>query len=106
MCLKRCLCKFSYIFLDWQISRVNFIMSGNDGQNLFDLSKNAINQLEKPELVKRILELKGRVTVDLDIRDSCDEIKNLPETVSRLLDKHEQLNSGLLICQKVKSCQT
>ena len=81
-------------------------MSGNDGQNLFDLSKNAINQLEKPELVKRILELKGRVTVDLDIRDSCDEIKNLPETVSRLLDKHEQLNSGLLICQKVKSCQT
>ena len=36
-------------------------MSGNGDQNLFDPSKNAINQLKKPELVKKILELKDRV---------------------------------------------
>ena len=28
-------------------------MSGNGNQNLFDLSENAINQLKKPELVKK-----------------------------------------------------
>ena len=76
-------------------------MSGNSDQNLFDRSKNVINQLKKPELVKKILELKGRVTVDADICGLCDQIKNLTETVSRLLDKHEQLNSQILICKNV-----
>ena len=28
-------------------------MSGNGDENLFDLSENAINQLKKPELVKK-----------------------------------------------------
>ena len=79
---------------------MNFI-SGNGDQNLFDLSGNAINQLKKPKLVKKILELKGRVTVDADIRGLCNQIKNLAETVSRLLDKHEQLNKQILICKSV-----
>ena len=35
-------------------------MRGNGDQNLFDLSENVINQLKKPELVKKILELKSR----------------------------------------------
>ena len=29
-------------------------MSGNGDQNFLDLSENAINQLKKPELVKKI----------------------------------------------------
>ena len=45
--------------------------------------------------------LKDRVTVDADIRGFCDQIKNLTETVSRLLDKYEQLNSELLVCKNV-----
>ena len=53
---------------------MNFI-SGNGDQNLFDLSGNAINQLKKPKLVKKILELKGRVTVDADIRGLCNQSK-------------------------------
>ena len=76
-------------------------MSGNGHQNLFDLSENFINQLTKPELVNKILELKGRVTADADIHGLCDQIKNLTETVSRLLDKHERLNSQILICKNV-----
>ena len=43
-------------------------MNGNGDQNLFDLSENAMNQLKKRELVKKILELKGRVTVHADSR--------------------------------------
>ena len=41
------------------------------------------------------------MTVDGDIRGSCDEIKNLSETVTRLSDKYKQLNSELLLCKKV-----
>ena len=41
------------------------------------------------------------MTVDADIRGLCDQIKNLTETVSWLLDKHEQLNSQILICKNV-----
>ena len=41
------------------------------------------------------------MTVDADILDLCDKVKNLTETVSRLLDKHEQLNSELLVCKKL-----
>ena len=35
-------------------------MSGNGDQNLFDLSENAINQLKKPELVKKYIGIKGQ----------------------------------------------
>ena len=48
------------------------------------------------------MELIGRVTVDTDICGLCHQIKNLTETVSRLFNKHEQLNSELLICKNAK----
>ena len=41
------------------------------------------------------------MAVDADIRSLCSQIKNLSETVSWLLDKHEQLNTELLVCKKV-----
>ena len=41
------------------------------------------------------------MTVDADSRGLCDQIKNLTETVSRLLDKHEQLNIQIFICKNV-----
>ena len=76
-------------------------MSGDGDQNLFDLSENTISQLKKAELVKKILKLKGRVTPDTDSCGLCNQIKYLTEAVSRLLDKHEQLNSELLVCKNV-----
>ena len=42
------------------------------------------------------------MTVDADICGFCDQIKNFTETVSRLFDKHEQLNSEILIRKNVK----
>ena len=55
-------------------------MGGSGNQNLLDFSENAINQLKKLELVKKILELKGRVTIDTYICGLCNQIKNLTET--------------------------
>ena len=44
-------------------------MSGNDNQNLIDLSESAINLLKKPpKLVRKIVEPKSRVIVDTKIR--------------------------------------
>ena len=76
-------------------------MSGNGDQNLFDLSENAINQLKKLELAKKYWQVKGSVTVDADFCSLYNQSKNLTETVSRLLDKHEQLNSELLVCKNI-----
>ena len=37
------------------------------------------------------------MTVDANICGLCDQIKNLTETVSQVLDTHEQLNTELVI---------
>ena len=55
----------------------------------------------KTYLIKKIVELKSRIIVDTDIRGLCDQIKNLTETVSRLLGKNDQLNSELVVCKNV-----
>ena len=34
-----------------------------DGPNLFDVTESAINALKKPEIVKKIMELKDKVVV-------------------------------------------
>ena len=47
------------------------------------------------------MELKSRIIVDTDIRGLCDQIKDLAETVSRLLGKNDQLNSELVVCKNV-----
>ena len=39
-----------------------------DGINLFEMTKSAINALKKPEIVKRIIELKDKVVVGEEIK--------------------------------------
>ena len=48
-----------------------------DGPNLFDMTESAINALKKPEIVKRIIELKDKVVVGEEIRSLCTHIKEL-----------------------------
>ena len=60
-------------------------MSGNDDQNLFDLPENVINYLQKSELINKILELKGRVTIDVDFCGLCKQIKNLTEILTNMI---------------------
>ena len=38
-----------------------------DGPNLFDMTKSAINALKKPEIVKKIIELKDKLVVGEEI---------------------------------------
>ena len=39
-----------------------------DGTNLFEMTKSDINALKKPEIVKRIIELKDKVVVGEEIK--------------------------------------
>ena len=68
-----------------------------DGSNLLDMIESAINALKKPEIVKKIQELKDKVVVGEEIKSLCAHIKELTDTVNQLLSKNERLNSNLAI---------
>ena len=72
-----------------------------DGPNLFDMTKSAINALKKPEIVKKIMELKDKVVVGEEIKSLRTHIKELTDTVNQLLSKNKRLNSDLAIQKTV-----
>ena len=58
-----------------------------DGPNLFDMTESAINAFKKPQIVKRIIELKYNVVVGEEIKSLCTHMKELTDTVNQLLSK-------------------
>ena len=72
-----------------------------DGPNLFDMTESAINALKKPEIVKKIIELKDKLVVGEEIKSLCTHIKELTDTVNQLLSKNERLRSDLAIQKTV-----
>ena len=64
------------------------------------MTRSAIYALKKPEIVKKIMELKDKVIVGEEIKSLFTHIKELTDTVNRLLSKNERLNSDLAI-QKI-----
>ena len=72
-----------------------------DGLNLFEMTESAINALKKPEIVKRIIELKDKVVVGEEIKSLCTYIKELTDTVNQLLSRNERLGSDLAIQKTV-----
>ena len=68
-----------------------------DRSNLFDMTGSAINALKKPEIVKKIMELKDKVVVGEEIKGLCNHIKELTNTVNQLLSKNVRLYSDLAI---------
>ena len=55
-----------------------------DNTNLFNLSESAINAIKKPQLVQKIIALKGKVIMDSDISNLCNQISKLSDTISQL----------------------
>ena len=62
-----------------------------DGINLFEMTESAINALKKPEIVKRIIELKDKVVVGEEIKSLCTHIKELTDTVNQLLSSQDNV---------------
>ena len=59
----------------------------SDKINLFEMTESAINVLKKPEIVKRIIELKDKVVVGEEIRSLCTHIKELTDSKSTFIEK-------------------
>ena len=74
-----------------------------DNTNLFTLSESAINAIKKPELVQKIVALKGKVIVDADISNLCNQISKLNDTISQLHSANEKIASELAVLKNVNT---
>ena len=54
--------------------------------NLSELSLDEINAMKKKDLVSKIEKLKGKVTVDNNIKNFCDQISCLLENLTKLME--------------------
>ena len=72
-----------------------------ENTNLFTLSESAINAIEKPELVQKIITLKGKVIMDSDISNLCNQISKLNDTISQLHSTNEKIRSDLAVVKNV-----
>ena len=79
------------------------MVESNTSSNLLKLSDNAISALKKADLVQRIICLRGKIIVDSDLRNFCDQISNLSETITKLATANQQINSELAIIKMVNS---
>ena len=71
--------------------------------NLFTLSESAINAIKKPELVQKIIALKGKVIMDSDISNLCNQISKLNDTISQLHSTNEKIRSDLTVVKNVNA---
>ena len=74
-----------------------------DNTNLFALSESAINAIKKPELVQKIIALKGKVIVDADIPNLCSQISKLNDAISQLHSTDEKIRKELAVVKNVNT---
>ena len=71
--------------------------------NLFNLLDNAISALKKADLVQEIISLRGKVILNSNLRNLCDQISNLSENITKLATTNQQINSELAVAKVVNS---
>ena len=79
------------------------MVESNTLSNLFNLPDNAINALKKANLVQQIINLRGKIIVDTDLWNLCDQISSLSETITKLATVNQQINNELTIVKVVNS---
>ena len=79
------------------------MVESNTSSNLFNLSDNAISALKKADLVQQIINLRGKIIVDSDLRNLCDQILNLSEAITKLATANQHISSELAIVKMVNS---
>ena len=62
-------------------------MAGN-ATNLLELSFDEINAMKKKDLVSEIEKLKGKVVVDNNIKNICDQVSRLSENLVKLMESN------------------
>ena len=72
-----------------------------DGLYLLDMTESAINALKKLNIVKKIMELKGKVVVGKEIKSLSNHIKELTDAVNQILSKNERLHNDSAVQKSV-----
>ena len=72
-----------------------------NNDNIFNLSDSAINAMKKNDLAQKIINLKGKVVVDTDIHNLCNEIKKISDTIEQLSKTNDKIYSELTVVQNV-----
>ena len=72
-------------------------------KNLFELSFDAINAMKIKDLVGEIEKLKGKVVVDNNIKNLCDQASRLSQNFGKLMESNEKLSSQFIVAKKVNS---
>ena len=79
------------------------IIMGESTTNLLELSFNEINAMKKKDLVSKIEKLKGKVVVDNNIKNLCDQVSRLSENLAKLMESNEKLSSQFIVVKKVNT---
>ena len=74
-----------------------------DNNNLFTFSESAINAIKKPALVQKIIVLKGKVIMDSDISNLCNQIPKLNDTITQLHSTNKKIRSELAVAKNVNT---
>ena len=59
--------------------------------------------MKKKDLVSRIEKLKGKVIVDNNIKNLCDQASRLSENLSKRMELNEKLSSQFIVVKKVNT---
>ena len=78
-----------------------FIIIAVNTTNLFKSSFDAINAMKKKDLVSKTEKLNGKVIVNNNIKNLCDQVSCLSENIAKLMESNEKLSSKFIIVKKV-----
>ena len=81
----------------------DIIKLGESITNISNLSESTLNSLKKPDIVQKILDLKGKVIVDTDLHKLSDQIHKLKEAIDQISLENRKLTSELGIAKNVES---
>ena len=59
--------------------------------------------MKKTDLVSKIEKLKGKVVVDNNIKNLCDQVSRLSENLAKLMELNEKLSSQFIVVKKVNT---
>ena len=75
-------------------------MNGND-VNLLEIPYDDINRMRKNDLVEKIEKMKGKVIFESHVKDLCDHIEKLIESLNQVTAANEKISSELVIVKNV-----
>ena len=68
--------------------------------NLCEFLFDEINAMKKKVLVSEIEKLKGKVVVDNNIKNLCDQVSRLSENFAKLMELNEKLSRQFIVVKK------